>query len=129
MKDEIIALTNEVRAEHGVAALTKSDLLMEIAQRRAEESAEMQKIDHSRPDGTAWTTILDEHGFDRFELQYGENLAWTVRLSAEEVVSAWEEPKGHCDTMTASNKKLIGIGIAKGTNNKYYYSMVVTDHD
>lgn len=41
IKDEIIELTNEVRAENGVGALTKSDLLMEIAQQRAEECAEM----------------------------------------------------------------------------------------
>ena len=58
VKDEIIELTNEVRAEHGAAALTKSDLLMEMAQQRAEESAEMQKTDHTRPDGTDMYTIL-----------------------------------------------------------------------
>lgn len=58
VKDEIIELTNEVRAENGAAPLAKSDLLMEIAQQRAEESAEMQKTDHGRPDGTSMYTIL-----------------------------------------------------------------------
>ena len=51
IKDEIIELTNEVRAENGVGTLTKSDLLMEIAQQRAEESAEIESIEHVRPDG------------------------------------------------------------------------------
>lgn len=46
IKDEIIELTNEVRAENGVGALTKSDLLMEIAQQRAEECAEMGEGSH-----------------------------------------------------------------------------------
>lgn len=130
LKDEIIALTNEVRAENGVAPLSKSDLIMEIAQQRAEESAEMQKIDHRRPDGTAWTTILDEHGFDRFELQYGENLAQlsgTGKLTAERVVDLWENSTGHFLTMIASNKTFIGIGMARGEDGKYYCSMILTD--
>lgn len=129
IKDEIIALTNEIRAEHGVSALSKSDVLMEMAQQRAEESAEMQWIEHQRPNGTHWTSILAEYGIDEFEAKYGENLAWTVRLDANEVVSAWEDSQGHLDTMTASNKTLIGIGIAQGQNGKYYYSMIVTNMD
>lgn len=127
IKDDIIALTNEVRAEYGVSALSKSDVLMKMAQQRAEESAEMKEIDHNRPDGTYWTSILDEYGFDRFELQYGENLAWRTNLNANEVVSAWEASKGHFDTMTAANKNYIGIGIALGNDGRYYYSMIVTD--
>lgn len=129
VKDEIIELTNEVRAEHGVAALTESDVLMKMAQQRANENAEMQEMIHERPDGTHWTSILDEYGFDRFNLQYGENLAWRTNLNANEVVGGWEASKGHCDTMTASNKTLIGVGIALGDNGRYYYSMILTDKD
>lgn len=129
VKDEIIELTNEVRAEHGVAALTKSDLIMEIAQQRAEESAEMLAINHARPDGTHWSTILEEYGFDLFDLQCGENLVQLSQPTAERAVSAWENSSGHLLTMTASNKKYIGIGLAKGTDGKYYCSMILTDKD
>ena len=62
IKDEIIELTNEVRAENGVGTLTKSDLLMEIAQQRAEESAEIESIEHVRPDGSYYSTIFEEYG-------------------------------------------------------------------
>lgn len=78
IKDEIIELTNEVRAENGVGTLTKSDLLMEIAQQRAEESAEIESIEHVRPDGSYYSTIFEEYGLDRFEMQYVEILGWST---------------------------------------------------
>lgn len=129
VKDEMIDLINDVRTEYGVSSLSKSDLLMEMAQKRADESAEMGEINHLRPDGTAWTSILDEYGFDRFELQYGENLAWTSYLSASYSVDGWESSEGHLNTMISSNKKYVGIGIAQGDDGGYYYSMIVTDKD
>lgn len=129
VKDEIIALTNEVRAEHGVAALTKSDLIMEIAQQRAEESAEMQAINHGRPDGTDMNTIFAEFGLDKHALQFGENLAQLGRPIAERAVTAWENSEGHFLTMTSSNKNYIGIGLAEGADGKYYCCMILTDKD
>lgn len=130
LKDEIIALTNEVRAENGVAPLSKSDLIMEIAQQRAEESAEMQAINHLRPDGTDMGTILTENGLDRYTVQYNENLAQlsgTGELTAERVVNLWENSTGHFLTMISSNKTFIGIGMARGEDGKYYCSMILTD--
>ena len=129
VKDEIIALTNEVRAELGVAALTKSDLIMEIAQQRAEESAEMQAINHGRPDGTDMNTIFAEFGLDKHALQFGENLAQLGRPIAERAVTAWENSEGHFLTMTSSNKNYIGIGLAEGADGKYYCCMILTDKD
>lgn len=129
IKDEIIELTNEVRAEHGVAALTKSDLIMEIAQQRAEESAEMLAINHQRPDGTSMGTIFTEYGFDRYTMEFDENLAQLSRLSPERAVTVWKESAGHLLTMTSSNKTFIGIGIAQGSDGKYYCSMILTDRE
>lgn len=129
VKDEIIELTNEVRAEHGAAALTKSDLLMEMAQQRAEESAEMQKTDHTRPDGTDMYTILAEYGLDFLKVQFNENLATAYDLDAELVVNALAESSGHLQTMTATNKTLIGVGIARGDDGRYYFSQIFTNKD
>lgn len=129
VKDEMIDLINEVRTEHGIASLTKSDILMEIAQKRADEQVEMQEMQHSRPDGTYWSTILEEYGFNLFELQYGENLSWTSYLSASYAVDGWEASAGHFNTMTASNKNYIGVGVAQNNDGGYYYCMIVTDKD
>lgn len=127
VKNEIIELTNEVRAEHGVAALTKSDLLMEIAQQRAEESAEMQAINHGRPDGTDMNTIFAEFGLDKHSLQFGENLAQLGQPTAERAITVWKNSSGHLLTMTSSNKNYIGIGLAEGDDGKYYCCMILTD--
>ena len=129
VKDEIIALTNEVRAKHGVAALSKSDLLMQIAQQRAEESAEMQKTDHTRPDGTDMYTILGEYGLDFLKVQFNENLATAYDLDAELVVNALAESNGHLQTMTATNKTLIGVGIALGNDGRFYFCQIFTNKD
>lgn len=129
VKDEIIELTNEVRAEHGAAALTKSDLLMKMAQQRADESAEMQKTDHTRPDGTDMYTILAEYGLDFLKVQFNENLATAYDLDAELVVNALAESSGHLQTMTATNKTLIGVGIARGDDGQYYFCQIFTNMD
>lgn len=129
IKDEIIELTNEVRAENGVAPLAKSDLLMEIAQQRAEESAEMQKTDHGRPDGTSMYTIFAEYGLDFTTIQFGENLATSTDLDAQLVVNALKESDGHFKTMVASNKILIGVGVAYGNDGRFYFCQIFTNKD
>ena len=129
VKDEIIKLTNEVRAENGVAALTKSDLLMQIAQQRAEESAQMKAINHLRPDGSDMGTIFKEYGLDEFNMQYNENLVQLYLPTAERAVNAWVNSPGHLRAMLATNKTLVGIGMAKGNDGKYYCSMILTDTD
>ena len=129
VKDEIIELTNEVRAENGAAPLAKSDLLMEIAQQRAEESAEMQKTDHGRPDGTSMYTIFAEYGLDFTTIQFGENLATSTDLDAQLVVNALKESDGHFKTMVASNKTLIGVGVAYGNDGRFYFCQIFTNKD
>ena len=129
VKDEIIKLTNNVRAENGIAALTKSDLLMKIAQQRAEESAQMQKIDHGRPDGSSMYTIFAEYGLDFTAMQFGENLATSTDLDASLVVDALEASEGHFKTMIASNKTLIGVGVALGEDGRFYFSQIFTNKD
>lgn len=124
VKDEIIKLTNEVRAENGVAALTKSDLLMQIAQQRAEECAEMNEINHYRPNGTYYTTIFGEYGLS---VQCSEILAWATYLDAGRIVEGWENSPGHFTEMVAKNKTLIGVGLTLGDNGKYYYCQVFTN--
>ena len=129
VKDEIIELTNEVRAENGVGALTKSDLLMEIAQQRAEESAESESIEHFRPDGSYYSTIFEEYGLDRFEMQYVEILGWSTILDSDYIVDLWENSPGHFASMTGANKTLVGVGISVGEDGRYYYCQIFTNKD
>ncbi len=129
VKDEIIKLTNDVRAENGVAALTKSDLLMKIAQQRAEESANNETIRHIRPDGSFYDSIFAEYGLDISEMNYQEILGWSTILDSDYIVGLWENSEGHFSSMTSPTKSLVGVGVSLGNDGKYYFCQIFTDRD
>ena len=128
IKDEIIAMTNEVRAENGVGVLSKSDLLMRLAQQRADECADMGEGSHIRPDGSYYSTIFEENGLDRFEMKYVEILCWGQTSSVEKAMDAWVNSEGHFASMTNPNMTLVGVGVAKGDNG-YYFCQIFTNKD
>lgn len=128
VKDEIIELTNEVRAENNAGALQKSDLLMQIAQQRAEESAEMHEIDHGRPNGDFYNTIFAEYGLDIHSMNYQEILCWGPTDSVDAVMEAWVNSQGHFKSMTNPNMIFVGVGVAKGDNG-YYFCQIFTNKD
>ena len=129
VKDEIIELTNEVRAENDAGALKKSDLLMQIAQQRAEESAQMQAIDHGRPDDSFYNTIFAEYGLDIYSMNYQEILAWATTTDAHYAVNSWKNSSGHFNSMTNPNMTLVGVGVAMGNDGKTYYCQIFTNTD
>ena len=129
VKDEIIELTNEVRAENNAGALQKSDLLMQIAQQRAEESAEMHEIDHGRPNGDFYNTIFAEYGLDIHSMNYQEIMGWATILDANYIVDGWENSSGHFNSMTNPNMTFVGVGVSKGDDGRYYYCQIFTNKD
>lgn len=128
VKDEIIALTNEVRAENNAGALSKSDILMQIAQQRAEESADNETIRHIRPNGDFYDTIFAEYGLDIYSMNYQEILCWGPTDSVDAVMEAWVNSQGHFNSMTNPNMIFVGVGVAKGANG-YYFCQIFTNKD
>lgn len=129
VKDEIIELTNEVRAENNAGALQKSDLLMQIAQQRAEESADNETIRHIRPNGDFYDTIFAEYGLDIYSMNYQEILGWATILDANYIVDGWENSSGHFNSMTNPNMTFVGVGVSKGDDGRYYYCQIFTNKD
>lgn len=114
-KQDIVARTNALRAERGIAALTADDKLMQAAQVRAEEMAASGVYSHIRPDGRKYMTVTDS--------QYiGENIHcledWALKEKSlpETVMWAWSASAGHLKNMTNSRYGSIGVGLAKGTD-------------
>ena len=114
-KQDIVARTNALRAEHGIAALTADDQLMRAAQVRADEMAASGVYSHIRPDGRKYMTVTDS--------QYiGENIHcledWALKEKSlpETVMWAWSASAGHLKNMTNSRYGSIGVGLAKGTD-------------
>ena len=114
-KQDIVARTNALRAERGIAALAADDKLMQAAQVRAEEMAASGVYSHIRPDGRKYMTVTDS--------QYiGENIHcledWALKEKSlpETVMWAWSASAGHLKNMTNSRYGSIGVGLAKGTD-------------
>ena len=129
VKDEIIELTNEVRAENNAGALQKSDLLMQIAQQRAEESADNETIRHIRPNGDFYDTIFAEYSLDIYSMNYQEIMGWATILDANYIVDGWENSSGHFNSMTNPNMTFVGVGVSKGDDGRYYYCQIFTNKD
>ena len=114
-KQDIVARTNALRAERGIAALTADDQLMRAAQVRADEMAANTVYSHTRPDGRKYVTVTD--------CQYvGENIHcledWALKEKSlpETVMWAWTASAGHLKNMTNSRYGSIGVGLAEGTD-------------
>lgn len=113
----IVARTNALRAERGIAALTADDQLMRAAQVRADEMAATGNYSHTRPDGRKYYTVTDCR-------QVGENihqipllyLAQQKTALAETLVYSWSKSAGHMENMTDESYAAIGVGLARGTD-------------
>ena len=114
---EIISLTNDLRRENGIAPLSKSDLLMQAAQVRADEMAMTSTYSHVRPDGSKYYTVTDcpymAENINRIANLYLEQQHKTL---AEATVESWSNSQGHRDNMLNSRLTEIGIGLAQGVN-------------
>lgn len=116
-KQDIVARTNALRAERGIAALTADDQLMRAAQVRADEMAATGNYSHTRPDGRKYYTVTDCR-------QVGENihqipllyLAQQKTALAEALVYSWSKSAGHMENMTDESYAAIGVGLARGTD-------------
>ena len=116
-KQDIVARTNALRAERGIAALAADDQLMRAAQVRADEMAATSTYSHTRPDGRKYYTVTDCR-------QVGENihqipllyLAQQKTALAETLVYSWSKSAGHMENMTDESYAAIGVGLARGTD-------------
>lgn len=98
----LLELVNDARADAGVGALKLNSDMLQMAQVRAKEIANV--FDHYRPDGTKFSTIFDD--FDVYYLSCAENITWgSSRNTPEEAFQAWWESDTHRATMLNSKYK------------------------
>lgn len=103
---QVLKLVNAERAKGGVSALTMSQQLTAPANERAKEI--VQQFSHTRPNGTQWSTVLDEYNISVSTA--GENLAYGYN-TPEAVVDGWMNSPGHRANIMNPNFHKIGIGV------------------
>jgi uncharacterized protein YkwD len=104
---EVVKLCNNARQEAGVAALqNQNSKLQQAANIRATEIE--QNFSHTRPNGTAAYTVLDELGISY--TTWGENIAYGQK-TPQEVFDAWMGSPGHKANILNANFKEIAVGM------------------
>lgn len=126
---EIVELTNALRRQNGVPALTMDDDLMAAAQVRADEIAATLAYRHERPDGSKIDTVVSNTG----TLLMGENIgAKDYRILndpaelAQIQVDSWNNSQGHHDNILRTKYHSTGVGIAQDRYGMYYVVQIFT---
>lgn len=107
--NEVLRLTNNMRAAGGLAPLTLDEKLTTQANVRAEELAWSGKHSHYRPNLQSYTSLFKENGYTTGIS--GENLGWYYSTPAD-VCAAWKASQSHYENIMNPNFKKIGIGVA-----------------
>ena len=118
---------NELRSQNGLSPVELTGALVYVANTRSEEL--VTKFDHIRPNGSSYTTILDEHPVNYSGA--GENIA-TINSRerdgnklAERIYAEWLGSAGHKANMLSPRFTAIGIGICVNKNDVYSTQLFV----
>lgn len=103
---EVVKLTNQVRAKHGLAAIVEDAALDAGAAVRAKEIS--TKFSHERPDGSNPGTAYFAAGAGNILL---ENI--TTGDTPKRAVYLWENSRGHLYAMINKDATHIGVGVYK----------------
>ena len=135
--EDVLALTNEVRASYGKAPLKLSARLTELAMERAEECALFYS--HERPNGYSCFSIGNGTGRYPGGVLLSENIA-IGRETPGLVMEGWTNSEGHLANMTSGDVTTVGIGcfvnnghhfwvqiFADGTDSSTYYPKGATE--
>ncbi len=117
---EVVHLVNIERLKAGLPSLEEQPDLLPAASARAQEAA--IKFSHTRPDGSKWKTIFNEHHIAA--IRVGENLAMGQR-SPKSVVRAWMASTSHRNNILNPEFDHIAVGLYE-KNGVRYWSQLFT---
>lgn len=117
---EILRLVNQQRAQNGLAALTLSEKLCELATLKAEDMVANGYFDHTSPTYGTPFAMMKQFGVSYSSA--GENIAAGQR-TPEEVMDAWMNSSGHRANILSANYTELGVGIAVGSRGIYWVQL------
>lgn len=109
--DEVIRLTNEKRAQNGLAPVSSNSLLSQAAQAKGADMLNKGYWAHVSPDGVQPWFFFTNAGY---KYRYaGENLARDFS-NASSAVDAWMNSPSHRENMLNPRYKDIGVAVVEG---------------
>ncbi len=107
----LLSLTNDVRSQHDLVALTPSPELAAAARYKAQDILDRQYWDHTAPDGTEPWYWVEMAGYDYAAA--GENLARNF-TTASAAMTAWMQSDPHRDNILRDVYRDVGFAIVDG---------------
>jgi serralysin len=120
--DQVLVLTNQFRAQNGLAPLKANLELNAAAQGHSEDMANQDYFDHIGKDGSKPWDRAKAVGYEARTM--GENIA-AGQITPESVVQAWIDSPGHRANMLNANFTELGVGymyLDNDTGLVNYYS-------
>ncbi len=112
-EQEVINLTNQERAKHGLAPLKVDTALSKVAREKSLDMQRNQYFSHNSPTYGSPFDMMKQFGVSYKAA--GENIAMGQRSPAE-VVQAWMNSEGHRKNILSSSFTHIGVGYVESGN-------------
>jgi uncharacterized protein YkwD len=130
---QVLLLTNNERSKIGLPPLHASIKLIDASRIRAEELIVLEPnisfyMDHLRPDGSNWHTVLNQVSLELSEdYTYArENIGSGFR-TAEEMVDGWMNSRGHRANILDPRVVYLGVGIALDEEDRIHWVQIFSD--
>lgn len=116
---------NQIRAEHGLPAMTPDPALLTVARIRSRDMAARGYFSHDPPDGCNFFCLLQAQSIP---ISYaGENIAWNTydwAKTADVAVQMWRNSPPHMENILNCHYERFATGVAKASDGKVYYTMI-----
>ena len=118
IRDAILCLHNQVRAEHRLPALRENRRLRKAAVSHATDMVRNGYFEHTTPEGTTMVDRILRARYVREDAGWalGENLAWgTGSLGTPRgAVQSWMDSPGHRANILKRSYRELGVGVVLG---------------
>ena len=109
--EKVINLMNEERTAIGRVRLKQDEKLMKAAQTRAKELAEKPELDHERPNGKKYLSVLSEYSIKYYAVS--ENLVKEQKTPSSVMATCMDDPGKRANILTSEYTK-VGVGYYDG---------------
>lgn len=112
-------LVNAERKKAGLSGLAENAPLMKTATVKSEDMAKNNYFSHTSPTYGSPFDLMKKFGISYRAA--GENIAMGQE-TPEQVMKAWMNSPGHRENILNPSFTKIGVGVAKNSENQYYWT-------
>ena len=121
IENEVIRLTNQERAKHGLPALKADWELSRVARYKSADMRDKNYFSHTSPTYGSPFDMIKAFGIPYRSA--GENIA-AGQSSPQQVVQSWMNSEGHRQNILNSSYTHIGVGYAEGGSYRHYWTQM-----